>query len=410
MAEIRKANGFIDWLDQRIAIRTLTKVLMTEYWIPKNINFLWAMGVLCLVLFGMLFVSGLFLLMYYKPDVNLAFDSVNYTIMTEVAYGWLWRNIHAVSASMVFVIIYIHMFVGIYYGSYKRGREVIWISGMLLFVLFSAEAFSGYMLPWGQMSYWAAVVITNLFGGIPFIGPDVVEWVRGDYSVADATLTRFFMLHVCLIPILIIAVIAIHFYTLRVPHVNNEEGEHLDFEAEAKKYLEGKKKESKVIPFWPVFLSKDIFVVFAFLTLFFFLACFNFNFALDPINFDPANNLKTPPHIYPEWYFLWSYEVLRGFFFSSDFGLAMFGLANVIFFALPFLDRSPVVAPAHKRPAFLVWFIVLLVDMIVLTIFGKLPPDIGINKWIGLGASTIFIALFIILPFITKNEKVGGSH
>ena len=410
MAEIRKANGFIDWLDQRIAIRTLTKVLMTEYWIPKNINFLWAMGVLCLVLFGMLFVSGLFLLMYYKPDVNIAFDSVNYTIMTEVAYGWLWRNIHAVSASMVFVIIYIHMFVGIYYGSYKRGREVIWISGMLLFVLFSAEAFSGYMLPWGQMSYWAAVVITNLFGGIPFIGPDVVEWVRGDYSVADATLTRFFMLHVCLIPILIIAVIAIHFYTLRVPHVNNEEGEHLDFEAEAKKYLEGKKKESKVIPFWPVFLSKDIFVVFVFLTLFFFLACFNFNFALDPINFDPANNLKTPPHIYPEWYFLWSYEVLRGFFFSSDFGLAMFGLANVIFFALPFLDRSPVVAPAHKRPAFLVWFIVLLVDMIVLTIFGKLPPDIGINKWIGLGASTIFIALFIILPFITKNEKVGGSH
>lgn len=410
MAEIRKANGFIDWLDQRIAIKTLTKVLMTEYWIPKNINFLWAMGVVLLVLFGMLFVSGLFLLMYYKPDVNLAFDSVNYTIMTEVAYGWLWRNIHAVSASMVFLIIYIHMFVGIYYGSYKRGREMIWISGMLLFVLFSAEAFSGYMLPWGQMSYWAAVVITNLFGGIPFIGPDVVEWVRGDYSVADATLTRFFMLHVCLLPILIIAVIAMHFYTLRVPHVNNETGEHIDFDAEAKKYLEGKKKESKVIPFWPVFLSKDIFVVFVFLTIFFFLACFNFNFALDPINFDPANNLKTPPHIYPEWYFLWSYEVLRGFFFSSDFGLAMFGLANVIFFALPFLDRSPVVAPAHKRPAFLVWFIVLLVDMIVLTIFGKLPPDMGINKWIGLVASTIFISLFIILPFITKNEKVGGSH
>lgn len=410
MAEIKKANGFIDWLDQRIAIKTLTKVLMTEYWIPKNINFLWAMGVLCLVLFGMLFVSGLFLLMYYKPDVNLAFDSVNYTIMTEVAYGWLWRNIHAVSASMVFVIIYIHMFVGIYYGSYKRGREVIWISGMLLFVLFSAEAFSGYMLPWGQMSYWAAVVITNLFGGIPFIGPDVVEWIRGDYSVADATLTRFFMLHVCLIPILIIAVIAMHFYTLRVPHVNNEEGEHLDFEAEAKKYLEGKKKESKVIPFWPVFLSKDIFVVFVFLTLFFFLVCFNFNFALDPINFDPANNLKTPPHIYPEWYFLWSYEILRGFFFSSDFGLAMFGLANVIFFALPFLDRSSVVAPASKRPAFLVWFILLLIDMVVLTIFGKLPPDMGINKWIGLGASSLFLALFIILPFITKNEKVGGSH
>lgn len=410
MAEIKKANGLIDWLDQRIAIKSLTKVLMTEYWIPKNINFLWAMGVVLLVLFTMLFVSGLFLLMYYKPDVNLAFDSVNYTIMTEVAYGWLWRNIHAVSASMAFLIIYIHMFVGIYYGSYKQGREMIWITGMLLFVLFSAEAFSGYMLPWGQMSYWAAVVITNLFGGIPFIGPDVVEWVRGDYSVADATLTRFFMLHVCLLPVLIIAVIAIHFYSLRVPHVNNAEGEELDFEAEAQKYLEGKKKESKVIPFWPVFLSKDIFVVFTFLALFFYLACFNFNFALDPINFDPANNLKTPAHIYPEWYFLWSYEVLRGFFFSSDFGLAMFGLANVIFFILPFLDRSPVVAPAHKRPAFFAWFVILLIDMIVLTIYGKLPPE-GANIWIGFIASTVFIALFIILPFITKNEKkVGGLN
>ncbi|WP_027326835.1 cytochrome b [Helicobacter pametensis] len=408
MAEIKKANGLIDWLDQRLAIKSLTKVLMTEYWIPKNINFLWAMGVVLLVLFGMLFVSGLFLLMYYKPDVHLAFDSVNYTIMTEVAYGWLWRNIHAVSASMVFLIIYIHMFVGIYYGSYKRGREMIWITGMLLFVLFSAEAFSGYMLPWGQMSYWAAVVITNLFGGIPFIGPDVVEWIRGDYSVADATLTRFFMLHVCLLPVLIIAVIALHFYSLRVPHVNNAEGEELDFEAEAQKYLEGKKRESKVIPFWPVFLSKDIFVVFCFLALFFYLACFNFNFALDPINFDPANNLKTPAHIYPEWYFLWSYEILRGFFFSADFGLAMFGLANVIFFILPFLDRSPVVAPAHKRPAFFAWFVILLIDMIVLTIYGKLPPE-GVNIWIGFIASSVFVALFIILPFITKNEKkVGG--
>lgn len=409
MAEIKKANGFVDWLDQRIGIRTLTKVLMTEYWIPKNINFLWAMGVVLLTLFGLLFISGLFLLMYYKPDTKLAFDSVNYTIMTEVAYGWLWRNIHAVSASMVFLIIYIHMFVGIYYGSYKKGREVIWISGMILFVLFSAEAFSGYMLPWGQMSYWAAVVITNLFGGIPFIGPDVVEWIRGDFSVADSTLTRFFMLHVCLLPVLILAFIAVHFYTLRIPHVNNEEGEHLDFEAEAKKFLEGKKKESKVIPFWPAFLSKDIFVVFTFLALLFFLVCYNFNFALDPINFEPANNLKTPTHIYPEWYFLWSYEILRGFFFSSDFGLAMFGLANVIFFALPFLDKSPVVAPAHKRPAFLAWFIILLIDMIVLTIFGKLPPDMGINKWIGFGASITFITLFIILPFITKIEK-GGTH
>ncbi|MFG5109076.1 cytochrome bc complex cytochrome b subunit, partial [Campylobacter lari] len=197
-------------------------------------------------------------------------------------------HIHAVAASMVFVIIYIHMFVAIYYGSYKKGRVMIWIGGMLLFVVFSAEAFSGYMLPWGQMSYWAAAVITNLFGGIPFIGADVVEWIRGNYVVADATLTRFFMLHVCLLPIVIIALIAFHFYSLRIPHVNNQEGEELDFEKEQEKYLTGKEKESKVIPFWPVFLSKDIFVVSVFMIFFFYLVCYHFEFAIDPINFEPA--------------------------------------------------------------------------------------------------------------------------
>ena len=408
MAEIKKANGVADWLDQRIGLKKLIEVLMTKYWIPKNINFLWAMGVVLLALFGLLFISGIFLLMYYKPDAKLAFDSVNYTIMQEVAYGWLWRHIHAVAASMVFVIIYIHMFVAIYYGSYKRGREMIWISGMLLFVVFSAEAFSGYMLPWGQMSYWAAAVITNLFGGIPFIGADVVEWVRGNYVVADSTLTRFFMLHVCLLPVVILSLIAFHFYSLRIPHVNNQEGEVLDFEKEEKKYLEGKKKDSKVIPFWPVFLSKDIFVLSVFMIFFFYLVCYHYDFAMDPINFEPADNLKTPTHIYPEWYFLWSYEVLRGFFFSADLGLIAFGIAQVIFFVLPWLDRSSVVAPAHRRKGFFIWFWLLIVDMIILTIFGKLPPE-GINTYIGFIASIGFLVLmFIALPLITKAENKGG--
>lgn len=408
--EVKKAEGLVDWLDQRLAVRKLVEVLMTKYWIPKNINFLWAMGVVLLTLFSLLVVSGFFLLMYYKPDVNLAFDSVNHTIMTEVAFGWLWRHIHAVAASMIFLIIYIHMFVAIYYGSFKKGREMVWIGGMLIFVLFSAEAFSGYMLPWGQMSYWAAAVITNLFGGIPVIGPDVVEWVRGNFVVADSTLTRFFMLHVCLLPIVILGVIGLHFYTLRMPHVNNEDGEHIDYEAEAKKYEEGKKKESKVIPFWPVFLSKDIFVVCLFMIGFFYLVCFHFDFAMDPINFDPANNLKTPAHIYPEWYFLWSYEVLRGFFFSADLGLAAFGIAQVAFLFLPWLDRSSVVAPAHKRPGYLLWFVLLVVDMIVLTIFGKLPPE-GVNNFIGFVASIGFLFLvFVALPIVTILEKKKGAH
>ncbi|MCQ2630658.1 cytochrome bc complex cytochrome b subunit [Helicobacter pylori] len=410
MAEIKKAKNLGEWLDIRLGTNKLVKVLMTEYWIPKNINFLWAMGVILLTLFGVLVISGIFLLMYYKPDAKMAFDSVNFTIMQEVAYGWLWRHMHATAASMIFVIIYIHMFVGIYYGSYKKGREMIWISGMVLFVVFSAEAFSGYMLPWGQMSYWAAAVITNLFGGIPFIGADVVEWIRGNYVVADSTLTRFFMLHVFLLPIAIILLIGVHFYSLRIPHVNNQEGEEIDFELEEKKFIEGKKKESKVIPFWPVFLSKDIFVVCAFMVFFFYLVCYHYDFAMDPINFERANSLKTPPHIYPEWYFLWSYEVLRGFFFSADLGLMAFGVAQVIFFLLPFLDRSPVVAPAYKRPAFEAWFWLLIIDMIVLTIYGKLPP-LGIGKYIGLVGSITFLALFfVVLPIITiaESKKQGG--
>ncbi|KHG33032.1 MAG: cytochrome bc complex cytochrome b subunit [Sulfurospirillum cavolei] len=410
MAEIKKATGLMDWLDQRLAVNGFIKVMMSEYWIPKNINFLWAMGVVLMSLFMILIVSGIFLLMYYKPDIKLAFDSVNYTIMQEVEYGWLWRHMHGVAASVIFLVIYIHMFTGIYYGSYKKGREMIWLTGMALFGIFSAEAFSGYMLPWGQMSYWAAQVITNLFGGIPFIGEALVIWIRGDFLVADATLTRFFMLHVLLLPLVILLLIAVHFYALRFPHVNNQDSEEFDFDKEAKKYLEGRKKESKVVPFWPVFLSKDFFVVGIALTVFFYLVCFHYDFAMDPINFEPANNMKTPAHIYPEWYFLWSYEVLRGFFFdiggiaAMDIGLAAFGFANVIFMLLPFLDRNTMhTAPAHKRPMFFVWFWLLLIDMIVLTVYGKLPPT-GANAWVGFGATIVFLVLFVLLPIITKIE------
>ena len=415
MAHITKANSVGEWFDQRLATTKFMKVMMTEYWIPKDVNFLWAMGVVLAVTFKILIISGIFLMMYYKPDVNLAFDSVNYTIMQEVAYGWLFRHMHGVAASAIFLIIYIHMLTGIYYGSYKKGREMIWISGMLLFVTFSAAGFSGYMLPWGQMSYWAAMVITNLFGGVPFIGDALVVWIRGDFNVADATLTRFFMLHVFLLPIVIIGIIALHFYSLRVPHVNNQEGAEIDFDAEAEKYLAGNKKESKVIPFWPVFLSKDFAVLGVFLIFYFYLVFFHFNFAMDPVNFDPADAMVTPAHIYPEWYFLWSYEVLRGFFFdiagisAFDLGLIAFGIANVIFFLLPFIDRDPEVLPAHKRPRFFIWFWLLLIDMIVLTVYGKLPPT-GINAWVGFFSSIVFLALFIALPFVTKADaKARGA-
>ncbi len=402
MAHFEKAKSVGEWLDQRLAITTVKKVLAYEYWIPKNINFLWAMGMILAMLFGILLISGIFLLMYYKPDVNLAFDSVNYTIMSEVGYGWLWRHIHGVAASVVFLIIYIHMFTGIYYGSYKKGRELIWISGMLLFVTFSAEAFSGYMLPWGQMSYWAGMVITNLFSAGSLELNGVVEWIRGDYVPGDAFLTRFFMLHVLLLPLAIIGLIVFHFASLRIPHVNNQDGEEFDFDESAKLYKEGKKAESKVIPFQPVFLSKDVFVMGIFLIFFFYLVFYHFEFAMDPVNFDPADGLKTPTHIYPEWYFLWSYEILRPF--PKDPGLIAFAIAQVIFFLLPFLDRSPNVAPASRRGLFGIWFWIMLIDMITLTVMGKLPPQ-GVWNTIGLYAAIVFFALWILLPIITMLEK-----
>jgi len=403
MARIENAKSIGEWLDQRIAIETLKKVMQTEYWIPKNINFLWAMGMVLAATFGILLVSGIFLLMYYNPSVDLAFDSVNYTIMTEVGYGWLWRHIHGVGASLVFLIIYIHMFTGIYYGSYKKGRELIWLSGMLLFVLFSAEAFSGYMLPWGQMSYWAGMVITNLFSGGSLEAYGLVEWIRGDYVPGQAFLTRFFMLHVLLMPLVIIGGIVFHFGTLRIPHVNNQDGEDFDYAEAAELYKAGRVKESKVIPFSPVFLSKDVFVMGVYFILFFFLVFYKFEFAMDPVNFDPANGLSTPAHIYPEWYFLWSYEILRPF--SKDVGLIAFGIAQVIFLMLPFLDRSPNVAPASRRGLFNIWFWLMLLDVLVLTFMGKLPPTDATFASIGAFSAYLFFALWIVLPIITKLEK-----
>ena len=398
-----KAKPFSNkWLNERLGVNTLNRVLSAEYWIPKNINFLWAMGMVLAVTFGVLLISGIFLLMYYIPDTKLAFDSVNHTIMGEVGYGWLWRHVHAVGASVIFLIMYIHMFTGIYYGSYKRGRELIWLSGMLLFVTFSAEAFSGYMLPWGQMSYWAGMVITNLFSGGSLHANGLVEWIRGGYVPGQAYLGRFFMLHVVLLPVTIIFLIVLHFGTLRLPHVNNQDGEEVDFEEAAALWKSGRKAESKVIPFNPVFLSKDTFVVGIYFIIFFYLVFYHFEFAMDPINFDPANGLKTPPDIYPEWYFLWSYETLRPF--STNIGLMAFVFAQAILFFLPFLDRSPNVAPASKRGLFKIWFWLYVIDLIVLSMMGKMPPS-GIWGHIGLGAALTFFGLWIVFPFITKFEK-----
>ncbi|RMA97832.1 cytochrome b [Hydrogenothermus marinus] len=381
---------FIDWLDERLEIRKLIKVSLTDYKVPKNINFLWSFGMLLVLTFAILFISGLFLLMYYKPDAKLAFDSVNKTIIMDVSYGWLFRHVHAVAASIVFLLMFIHIGRGIYYGSYKSPREIVWITGYILFILFAATAFTGYLLPWGQMSYWAAQTITTLFEKIPFIGPQLVIWLRGDYAVSDPTLTRFFALHVTLLPVLIMIVMGIHLYSVRIVGSNNEDGKPID-----------KKKEG--VPFWPVFMSKEFFVMSVFLLFFFYLVFFKFDFAMDRVNFEPANPLQTPTHIYPEWYFLAFYEVLRGFFFSQNLGLIAFALSMVMILFLPWLDKSPTVS-GKNRPLFQIAFWIFVIDVLVLTILGKLPPT-GLYAWVGFFAALVFFGFFISLPIIARIEK-----
>ncbi|MEJ5172428.1 MAG: cytochrome bc complex cytochrome b subunit [Hydrogenothermaceae bacterium] len=392
---------FMDWLDERLAVRQLIKVMLTEYYVPKNINFLWSFGVLVMLVFAILVVSGIFLLMYYKPDANLAFDSVNKTIMMDVEYGWLFRHTHAVGASIMFLVLFIHMARGIYYGSFKAPREIVWITGYILFVLMSATAFTGYLLPWGQMSYWAAQTITTLFEKIPFIGPDLVIWIRGNYIVEDATLTRFFALHVVFLPLLLIIFTAIHLYAVRIPGSNNEDGIELTKE---------EKKHGKGIPFWPVFMAKEFFVMSVFLIFFFYLVFYQYKFAMDPINFTPADYLQTPAHIYPEWYFLAFYEVLRGFFFSQNLGLIAFVLSMFIAAFLPWLDTSPIRSGKH-RPVYKILFWIFIADFVFLTILGKLPPT-GLYAWLGFVGSIVFFAFFLALPILSKIEKkkVAGGR
>ena len=390
---MEKKGGFMEWLDKRLAVNALWRIMMSEYYLPKNINFLWSFGVLTMLVFVILIVSGIFLLMYYKPDAELAFDSVNKTIMMDVAFGWVFRHTHAVAASIMFLVLFIHIARGMYYGSYKAPREVVWITGFLLFVLMSATAFTGYLLPWGQMSYWAAQTITTLFEKIPFIGPDLVIWIRGNYIVADATLTRFFALHVVFLPLLLIVVTAIHLYAVRIVGSNNEDGIPMTKE----------EKKVKGIPFWPVFMAKEYFVMSVFLLFFFYLVFFNYSFAMDPINFQPADYLQTPPHIYPEWYFLAFYEVLRGFFFSQNLGLIAFVASMFIILFMPWLDTSPIVSGKH-RPLYKIAFWIFILDFLFLTILGKLPPT-GLFAWLGFVGSIIFFLFFISLPIISKIEK-----
>jgi len=335
-------NSGLNWVDERFPLTSNVKAHLTEYYAPKNFNFWYFFGSLAMLVLVLQIVTGIFLTMHYKPDADLAFGSVEY-IMRDVPWGWLIRYMHSTGASMFFVVVYLHMFRGIIYGSYRNPRELIWLFGVAIFLCLMGEAFFGYLLPWGQMSYWGAQVIVNLFSAIPFIGPDVSQWLRGDFLVSDATLNRFFAFHVIALPMVLLGLVVAHLIALHEVGSNNPDG------VEIKK---NKDKKTGIpldgIPFHPYYTVKDLVGVAVFLIVFsaiIFFAPEMGGYFLEANNFVPANPMVTPAHIAPVWYFTPYYSILRAVppIFNSQFpGVAAMGLSVMVFALLPWLDKSPV--------------------------------------------------------------------
>ncbi|HYC34908.1 MAG TPA: cytochrome bc complex cytochrome b subunit, partial [Usitatibacter sp.] len=335
-------NAPLTWVDQRFPLVRLYREQLTDYYAPKNFNWWYYFGSLAMLVLVIQIVSGIFLTMNYKPSAADAFASVEF-IMRDVPGGWLIRYIHSTGASLFFICVYLHMARGLMYGSYRKPRELLWIFGVLIYLTLMAEAFFGYLLPWGQMSYWGAQVIINLFGTIPLIGEALAVWIRGDYNVSDATLNRFFALHVVAIPLVLLGLVAAHLMALREVGSNNPDG------IEIKKNLDPKTGTPvDGIPFHPYYTIKDIFGVAVFLVVFSVIVFFMpemGGYFLEYNNFIPADPLKTPEHIAPVWYFTPYYSILRAVppLFNSQFpGVLAMGIATMILFFLPWLDRSPV--------------------------------------------------------------------
>ncbi|MEK7851408.1 MAG: cytochrome b N-terminal domain-containing protein, partial [Deltaproteobacteria bacterium] len=363
---------------------------VTKYPTPKNLNYLWNFGSLAGAFLVIQIVTGVWLTMYYKADTRFAFDSIEH-IMRDVNYGWIIRYLHAIGPAGFFFAIYIHMARGLYYGSYKSPRELLWWIGLLIYLALMAEAFMGYLLPWGQMSYWGATVITNLYSAIPFVGPDLVIWLRGDFAVGDATLGRFFSLHVALIPIAVIGgLVVMHLIALHKVGSNNPEGIDLG------------KNGPGVIPFAPYFITKDFWFTSLVFTVFFYFVFFRPDFFLEPLNSEPANPFVTPLHIVPEWYYLPFYAILRSIPHKLGGVIAMGGAIFILAF-LPYLDRSPV-RSARYRPVKKILTWLFFVNFIILGYVGMLPP-FGAALWIGRIATAYYFLYFILLPLIPFFEK-----
>jgi ubiquinol-cytochrome c reductase cytochrome b subunit len=408
----------IVWVDQRFPLMSLWKGHLAEYYAPKNFNFWYYFGSLAMLVLVMQIVTGIFLTMNYKPDAKTAFASVEY-IMRDVSFGWLIRYMHSTGASMFFLVVYLHMTRGLMYGSYRKPRELIWILGCLIYLTLMAEAFFGYLLPWGQMSYWGAQVIINLFAAVPFIGPELAVWIRGDYNIGDATLNRFFAFHVIALPMVLLGLVAAHIMALHEVGSNNPDGIDLS------KHMDEKSGAPKdTIPFHPYYTVKDIVGVVVFLGLFsaiVFFAPEMGGYFLEKPNFIQADPLKTPEHIAPVWYFTPFYAMLRAvpsFFGSAFWGVMVMGAATLILFALPWLDKSKVRSIRYRGPLYKKFFAAFIVSFLILgylgvvptTVWGQIPNGLPIIG--GLDTATlvsriltaVYFAFFLLMPWYTKKD------
>ena len=407
----RPVSGLLTWVDQRFPLISTWKAHLSEYYAPKNFNFWYFFGALSMLVLVIQITTGIFLTMNYKPDAGMAFASVEY-IMREVPGGWLIRYMHSTGASAFFICVYLHMFRGLMYGSYKRPRELIWIFGVLIFLTLMGEAFFGYLLPWGQMSFWGAQVIVNLFGTVPLIGPDLAVWIRGDFVVSDATLNRFFAFHVIALPLVLLGLVAAHILALHEVGSNNPDGVEIKDKKDAKGIpLDG-------IPFHPYYTVKDMFGASVFLFVFFAIVFFApevGGYFLEHNNFVPADPLKTPEHIAPVWYFTPYYSILRAVppMFESQFpGVAAMGASTLIFFLMPWLDRSPVKSIRYRGLEYKLWLAVFVVSFLVLGWLGTKPTDF-LGKIGGIETATLlarfftvlYFAFFVLMPWYSARDK-----
>ena len=408
-----KMSGLLEWVDARLPVTAFWNDHLAKYYAPKNFNFWYFFGSLALLVLVNQIVTGIFLTMHYKPDASLnasgvpvAFASVEY-IMRDVPWGWLIRYMHSTGASAFFIVVYLHMFRGLIYGSHRKPRELIWVVGMVIYLLLMGEAFFGYLLPWGQMSFWGAQVITNMFSAIPVIGPDLTIGLRGDFVVGDATLNRFFSFHVILMPLILCALVGVHVIALHTVGSNNPDG------IEIKKMKDAQGIPLDGIPFHPYYTVKDIVGVVVFAMIFSLVIFFmpeGGGYFLEFNNFVPANPFQTPPHIAPVWYFTPFYSVLRSITYplfgieAKFWGIVGMGASTVIILFLPWLDRSPVKSIRYKGPLFKIALGVFVVAFLTLGYLGmQAPTPAGIA--IGQICSLLYFAFFLLMPIYSKLDK-----